>query len=99
MVTFAARADTLLLDKTGTLTEGRPELSAAITLGSVAEEWWLALAAGVERSSEHPLADAVAGEPRPAVSASNRPTSSNRSPDAASADGPTAQKSWSATRR
>ena len=61
MVTFAARADTLLLDKTGTLTEGRPELSAAITLGSVAEERWLALAAGVERSSEHPLADAVAG--------------------------------------
>ena len=56
-----ARADTLLLDKTGTLTEGRPELSAAITLGSIAEERWLALAAGVERSSEHPLADAVAG--------------------------------------
>ena len=56
-----ARADTLLLDKTGTLTEGRPELSAAITLGRIAEERWLALAAGVERSSEHPLADAVAG--------------------------------------
>ena len=56
-----ARADTLLLDKTGTLTEGRPELSTAITLGRIAEERWLALAAGVERSSEHPLADAVAG--------------------------------------
>ena len=56
-----AKADTLVVDKTGTLTEGRPVLSAAITLGRVAEERWLALAAGLERSSEHPLAEAVAG--------------------------------------
>ena len=54
------KADTLVLDKTGTLTEGRPRLSAAITVGHVAEERWLALAAGIERSSEHPLAGAVA---------------------------------------
>ena len=53
------KADTLVLDKTGTLTEGRPKLSTAITLGHVPEERWLALAAGVEQSSEHPLAGAV----------------------------------------
>ena len=54
------KADTLVIDKTGTLTEGRPVLSAAISVGSVPEERWLALAAGVERSSEHPIASAVA---------------------------------------
>ena len=54
------KADTLLVDKTGTLTEGRPILSAAIGLGDMAEERWLALAASLERSSEHPLAGAVA---------------------------------------
>ena len=53
------KTDTLVVDKTGTLTEGRPELSAAITLGHVPEQSWLALAAGIERSSEHPLAGAV----------------------------------------
>ena len=52
------KADTLVIDKTGTLTEGRPVLSAAISVGGVAEERWLALAAGIERSSEHPLAGA-----------------------------------------
>ena len=54
------KADTLLVDKTGTLTEGRPTLSAPIGLGDFAEERWLALAAGLESSSEHPLASAVA---------------------------------------
>ena len=53
------KADTLVVDKTGTLTEGRPSLATAITLGQVSEERWLALAAGVERSSEHPLAAAI----------------------------------------
>ena len=51
--------DTLVVDKTGTLTEGRPELRSVITLGRFAEAEWLALAAGIERSSEHPLAAAV----------------------------------------
>ena len=54
------KADVLVVDKTGTLTEGRPVLKAATTLGQVAEERWLALAASLERSSEHPLASAVA---------------------------------------
>ena len=55
------KADTLVVDKTGTLTEGRPVLSAAISVGDVMEARWLALAAGIERSSEHPLASALTG--------------------------------------
>ena len=54
------KTDTLLVDKTGTLTEGRPTLSAAFSLGDVAEDRWLALAASLESSSEHPLGSAVA---------------------------------------
>jgi heavy metal translocating P-type ATPase len=46
-------------DKTGTLTHGRPELVEIITASGVDEANALALAAGVERSSEHPLARAV----------------------------------------
>ena len=53
------KADTLVFDKTGTLTRGRPELRSAITLGDVDEARWLALAAGIEISSEHPLAAAI----------------------------------------
>ena len=53
------KVDTLVLDKTGTLTEGRPALREAITLGRIPEARWLALAAGVERSSGHPLAAAI----------------------------------------
>jgi P-type Cu+ transporter len=53
------RVDTLVLDKTGTLTEGRPRLTAVITVGDVAEDQLLQLAAGAERGSEHPLAGAV----------------------------------------
>jgi Cd2+/Zn2+-exporting ATPase len=46
-------------DKTGTLTHGRPELVAVLTAPGIDENEALALAAGVERSSEHPLAKAV----------------------------------------
>ena len=53
------KAHVLVIDKTGTLTAGRPELSAAVSLGVIAEERWLTLAASLERSSEHPLASAV----------------------------------------
>ena len=53
------KVDTLVLDKTGTLTEGRPELREAITLGRIPEARWLALAADIERSSGHPLAAAI----------------------------------------
>ena len=51
--------DTLVLDKTGTLTRGRPALSQVIALGAFEETFVLACAAGLERSSEHPLARAI----------------------------------------
>jgi P-type Cu+ transporter len=54
------RVDTLVLDKTGTLTEGRPRLAVVAAADGTSEEEVLALAAGVERASEHPLAAAVA---------------------------------------
>ncbi len=49
----------LLVDKTGTLTEGRPVLSETILLGDIDEAELLALTAAVEQQSEHPLAQAV----------------------------------------
>ncbi|ADG10283.1 heavy metal translocating P-type ATPase [Caulobacter segnis] len=51
--------DTLVIDKTGTLTEGRPKLVAIQTFGGFARKDVLALAAAVEARSEHPLAHAV----------------------------------------
>ena len=54
-----ARADVLLLDKTGTLTLGQPQLTDVIPLNGLAEDAALALAASAERYSEHPLATAV----------------------------------------
>jgi P-type Cu+ transporter len=54
-----ARANTLVVDKTGTLTEGRPRLVSVLALPGVDEAEALALAASLERSSEHPLAAAV----------------------------------------
>jgi Cu+-exporting ATPase len=55
---FAA-VDTLVLDKTGTLTEGRPSVDRILTVDGVDETELLRLAASLERGSEHPLADAV----------------------------------------
>ncbi len=53
------KIDTLLLDKTGTLTEGRPEVTDIVPAVNYKEDEVLALAAGVEHDSEHPLAKAV----------------------------------------
>ncbi|PIB92327.1 heavy metal translocating P-type ATPase [Caulobacter sp. FWC2] len=53
------KVDTLVIDKTGTLTEGRPKLVAIQTVGGFTQEDVLALAAAVEERSEHPLAHAV----------------------------------------
>jgi Cu+-exporting ATPase len=54
-----ARADVLLIDKTGTLTLGRPQLTDVIALDGMAQDDLLRLAASAERFSEHPLAQAV----------------------------------------
>ncbi len=54
-----ARADVLLLDKTGTLTLGRPRLTDIVALNGLSESELLTLAASAERYSEHPLAEAV----------------------------------------
>jgi P-type Cu+ transporter len=51
--------DTLVLDKTGTLTQGRPALTEVIAVGEFSQELALACAAGLERASEHPLARAI----------------------------------------
>ncbi len=51
--------DTLVVDKTGTLTEGKPKLVATLTAPGFDEATLLRLAASVERSSEHPLAAAI----------------------------------------
>jgi P-type Cu+ transporter len=51
--------DTLVLDKTGTLTTGRPTLHEVIPLAPSTEQQVLELAAALERSSEHPLAQAI----------------------------------------
>jgi Cu+-exporting ATPase len=53
---------TVVLDKTGTLTEGRPHLTAVLPLADLPAETVLRLAAGLERGSEHPLARAVVRE-------------------------------------
>ncbi|MBI4347994.1 MAG: HAD-IC family P-type ATPase, partial [Elusimicrobia bacterium] len=57
-------ADTLVVVKTGTLSEGRPRLDAVRAAPGQDEAELLRLAASLERASEHPLAAAVAGEAR-----------------------------------
>ena len=54
-----ARADVLLIDKTGTLTMGRPQVTDVVVLNGASAGEVLALAASAERDSEHPLAQAV----------------------------------------
>ncbi len=54
-----AAVDTLAVDKTGTLTEGKSKVTAAIPAPGMAEDELLRLAAGLERGSEHPLAGAI----------------------------------------
>ncbi|NTH13861.1 heavy metal translocating P-type ATPase [Agrobacterium rhizogenes] len=54
-----AKVDTLIVDKTGTLTEGRPNLTDVITTSNIDETQLLSLAASLERGSEHPLAEAI----------------------------------------
>jgi Cu+-exporting ATPase len=53
------KVDTVVVDKTGTLTEGRPKLTECVTVAPFAEEELLRLTASVEQNSEHPLAHAI----------------------------------------
>ena len=58
-----AKADTLVVDKTGTLTEGKPKLTGIVSDG-IAELELLALAASLETASEHPIAEAIVAAAR-----------------------------------
>jgi Cu+-exporting ATPase len=53
------KVDTLVIDKTGTLTEGRPQVTAMHASPGVAQDVLLSIAQGLEQNSEHPLAQAV----------------------------------------
>jgi len=53
------KVDTLVVDKTGTLTEGKPRLESVVVVNGFDEQTLLALAGSLERSSEHPLAAAI----------------------------------------
>ncbi len=53
------KIDTLVVDKTGTLTEGKPKLTSIVAIEGVAESRLLQIAASLERGSEHPLAVAI----------------------------------------
>jgi Cu+-exporting ATPase len=69
--------DTLVVDKTGTLTEGRPKLVSVITSPQIDEKTLLRLAARVERGSEHPLAAAIiAGAEERGIESSKLPMAS-----------------------
>jgi Cu+-exporting ATPase len=59
-----ARADVVLLDKTGTLTLGQPRVTDVISLNGMSEQELVTLAASAEKYSEHPLAEAVRIEAR-----------------------------------
>ncbi|MCH2396291.1 MAG: heavy metal translocating P-type ATPase [Oceanibaculum sp.] len=58
------KVDTVIVDKTGTLTEGRPKVTAIRTLGGFGEDDLLRLLASLEQSSEHPLAAAIVAAAR-----------------------------------
>ena len=58
------RVDTLIVDKTGTLTEGRPRFDRVVAVPGFAEDEVLRLAASLDQGSEHPLAAAIAAAAR-----------------------------------
>ena len=56
---LAQKIDTVVLDKTGTLTEGKPKVTDIFTIDSVSEKELLEIGASLEKPSEHPLAEAI----------------------------------------
>jgi Cu+-exporting ATPase len=63
-IEFLRKIDTLVVDKTGTLTEGRPSLSSIVSLSDISQSDILKLSASLEKGSEHPLASAILREAR-----------------------------------
>ncbi|MGB3984793.1 MAG: heavy metal translocating P-type ATPase [Limnochordia bacterium] len=55
----AHKVDTVVLDKTGTITEGRPKVTDVVVTGALTDVDFLTIAASMESSSEHPLAEAI----------------------------------------
>jgi Cu+-exporting ATPase len=69
--------DTLVVDKTGTLTEGRPRVTAILPANGQSETDILSLSASLERSSEHPLAAAIVAAARDGGAATQEPSAFN----------------------
>jgi P-type Cu+ transporter len=68
------KVDTLVVDKTGTLTEGKPKVTAIVPIAGLSESEILPLAASLERSSEHPLAAAIVTAARDRNASIQEPT-------------------------
>ena len=94
-----AKVDTLVVDKTGTLTEGKPKVTTLVPAEGTDEKELLRLAASLERASEHPLAAAIVAAAKERGCSLPRRRSSIRSPARASGAGSTAARSQSATQR
>jgi Cu+-exporting ATPase len=56
------KVDTLIVDKTGTLTEGRPVFDRVVAMAGFTDDYVLRMAAGIDQGSEHPLARAIVDE-------------------------------------
>ncbi len=58
----AHKLQTIVFDKTGTITEGKPQVTDIVTVGDVSESFLLQMAASAEKGSEHPLGEAIVAE-------------------------------------
>jgi Cu+-exporting ATPase len=90
------RVDTIVVDKTGTLTEGKPRVTEVITVPDMSRGELLGLAASLERSSEHPLAAAIVAAARAGVAdaatpAANEVAANGLEPEGAAAEGAAAE--------